>query len=129
LEGYEINQNAYVLELDINALSPLSKWGKTFKPLNKFPAVKRDISIIIDQSVESTYIVSLAKQKGRNLVESVDIFDVYQGKGIDSGEKALAIRISYRSDKRTLTDKEVNRVHDEIIKELRRKTGGRLREG
>jgi len=129
LEGYEINQNAYVLELDINALSPLSKWEKIFKPLNKFPAVKRDISIIIDQSVESTYIVSLAKQKGRNLVESVDIFDVYQGKGIDSGEKALAIRISYRSDKRTLTDKEVNRVHDEIIKEVRRKTGGRLREG
>ncbi len=129
LEGYEINQNAYVLELDIDALSPLSKWEKTFKPLNKFPAVKRDISIIIDQSVESAYIVNLAKQKGRNLVESVDIFDVYQGKGIDSREKALAIRISYRSDKRTLTDKEVNRVHDEIIKEIRRKTGGRLREG
>ena len=129
LEGYEINQNAYVLELDINALSPLSKWEKTFKPLNKFPAVKRDISIIIDQSVESAYIVNLAKQKGRNLVESVNIFDVYQGKGIDSREKSLAIRISYRSDKRTLTDKEVNRVHDEIIKEMRRKTGGRLREG
>jgi len=129
LEGYEINQNAYVLELDIDALSPLSKWEKTFKPLNKFPAVKRDISIIIDQSVESAYIINLTKQKGRNLVESVGIFDVYQGKGIDSREKALAIRISYRSDKRTLTDKEVNRVHDEIIKEMRRKTGGRLREG
>lgn len=128
-EGYEIDQNSYLLELDIDALSPLSKWEKTFKPLNKFPAVKRDISIIINQSVESASIVSLAKQKGRNLVESVDIFDVYQGKGIDSKEKALAIRISYRSDKKTLTDKEVNRVHEEIIKEMRRKTGGRLREG
>ena len=129
MDGYEVSQSAYVLELYIDTLLPLVKWERNFKPLNKFPAVKRDISILINRSVESADLISVAKDKGKGLIESVDIFDVYEGKGIDSKEKALAVRISYRSDKRTLTDKEVNQAHEEIIREIRRKTGGRLREG
>jgi phenylalanyl-tRNA synthetase beta chain len=58
----------------------------------------------------------------------VDIFDAYQGKQIALQEKALAVGISYRSDKRTLTDDEVNNIHEGIIEEIRRQTGGRLRE-
>jgi len=66
---------------------------------------------------------------GKDLIESVTIFDVYQGKGIDSKEKAIAMKIHYRSKDRTLTDDEVNKVHEEVVAEIRRRTGGRLREG
>jgi phenylalanyl-tRNA synthetase beta chain len=54
---------------------------------------------------------------------------VYEGKQIDPQEKAVAVRIDYRSDKRTLTDDEVNTIHEEVIGEIRRQTGGRLRDG
>ena len=66
---------------------------------------------------------------GKVLIESVDVFDVYQEKQIDPAEKALAVRISYRSNKRTLTDDEVNTIHEKVIGEIRCQTGGRLRDG
>ncbi len=129
LDEYELDKKVYILKLDIDALSPLVKWNKEFKPLPKFPSVKRDISIILDRSIESGTVINIARKTGKGLVEFVKIFDVYQGKNIPSGEKALALRISYRSGERTLTDQEVNRIHESVISEIRRHTGGRLREG
>ena len=129
LKGYEVEKKAYILELYIEPLLSSVVWAKKFTPLAKFPLVRRDISIIVNNSIESAMIVSIVKEMGNDLVESVDIFDVYKGKQIAPQEKALAIRISYRSDKRTLTDDEVNKIHDAIIEEIRRQAGGRLREG
>ena len=83
----------------------------------------------MSRALESDMLMSIVKGAGKDLVESVHVFDIYQGKQIDPGEKALAVSISYRSRERTLTDDEVNKVHDEIIGEIRRQTGGRLREG
>jgi phenylalanyl-tRNA synthetase beta chain len=91
--------------------------------------VRRDISVIVGRTSESAALMKIIKGMGKGLIESVDIFDVYEGKQIDPSEKALAIRISYRSNKRTLTDDEVNTIHEEVIGEIRRQTGGRLREG
>ena len=129
LEGYGVEKKAYILELYIETLLSLVVWAKRFTPLAKFPSIRRDISIIVSQSVESAMIVAIVKKMGNGLVESVDIFDVYQGKQIAPQEIALALRVSYRSKERTLTDDEVNKVHEGIIEEIRRLTGGRLREG
>ena len=104
-------------------------WGKKFAPLAKFPAIRRDISIIVNSSIESHVLVNIAKEAGKDLIESIDIFDVYQGKNIGFKEKALAIRINYRSKERTLTDEEVNKIHEEVIDKIRSKTDGRLRDG
>jgi len=129
LKGYGVEKRAFILELCIDALLPFVVWVKKFAPLAKFPGVGRDISITVDRSIESAMLVDIAKQRGAGLVESVDIFDVYQGKQITPQEKALAVRINYRSKERTLTDDEVNEIHQGIIDEIRRQTGGRLREG
>jgi len=129
LKGYEVEKKAYILELYIEPLLSSVVWAKKFTPLAKFPSIRRDISIIVNNSIGSAMIVSIVKEMGNDLVESVDIFDVYKGKQIAPQEKALAIRISYRSDKRTLTDDEVNKIHEAIIEEIRRQAGGRLREG
>jgi len=129
MEGYELEKKAYMLEIYIETLLPLISWAIKFKPLAKFPSVRRDISIILNRSVESAMLISIVKEIGKDLVESVNIFDVYQSKQIAPQEKALALGVSYRSKKRTLTDDEVNKVHEEVIGEIRRQTGGRLREG
>ena len=129
LAGYELERSVYLLELDIDALLPLVTWIKKFTPLAKYPAVRRDISVIVGRTFESAALMKIIKGMGKGLIESVDVFDVYQGKQIDPSEKALAIRMSYRSSKRTLTDDEVNTIHEEMIGEIRRRTGGRLREG
>jgi len=73
--------------------------------------------------------IHIVKEIGKYLVESVNIFDIYQGKQIIPQEKALALGVNYRSKERTLTDDEVNTIHEEVIGEIRRQTGGRLREG
>ena len=128
LKGYGVEKKAFILELCIDTLLPLVVWVKKFTPLTKFPSVRRDISIIVNRSIQSAMLVDIVKEKGTDLVESVDIFDLYQGKQIAPQEKALAVRISYRSKERTLRDDEVNTIHEGIIEEIRRQTGGRLRE-
>ncbi|MBW2311641.1 MAG: phenylalanine--tRNA ligase subunit beta [Deltaproteobacteria bacterium] len=129
MAGYDLEGTAYLLELDIEALSPYVTWVRRFTPLAKYPSVRRDISIIVPRSTEAATLTGIVKEKGKDLVESITIFDIYQGKGIDSTEKAIAVRIHYRSKEKTLTDDEVNNVHEEVVSEIRRQTGGRLREG
>ncbi len=128
LKGYGVEKKAFILELCIDTLLSLVVWVKKFTPLTKFPSVRRDISIIVNRSIQSAMFVDIVKEKGTDLVESVDIFDLYQGKQIAPEEKALAVRISYRSSKRTLRDDEVNKIHEGILEEICRQTGGRLRE-
>ena len=129
LEAYGIEKKAFVLELCIDTLLPLVVWVNKFTPLAKFPSVRRDISIIVNRSIPSAMLVGIVKEKGTDLVESVDLFDLYQGEQVAPQEKALAVRISYRSKERTLTDDEVNQTHEYVIDEICRQTGGRLREG
>jgi len=129
LAGYELERDAYILEFDIDALLPLVTWAKQFTPLAKYPAVRRDISIIVGRTLESAALIKIITGMGKGLIESVDIFDVYEGQQIDPSEKALAVKISYRSSKRTLTDEEVNTIQEKIVAKLRRQTGGRLRDG
>ncbi|MDY6881101.1 MAG: hypothetical protein SV686_12700, partial [Thermodesulfobacteriota bacterium] len=69
------------------------------------------------------------KQEGGELLDSVRIFDLYEGDKIDPSEKSLAFRICYRSEKRTLDGGEINDLHEKIIDRIRQESGGRLREG
>jgi len=128
-DGYELEKKVYIVEIYVDTILPLLPRVKKFTSLVKFPSVRRDISIILNRSIESAKLIDIAKEIGKDLVESVNIFDVYQGKQILPQEKALALGINYRSKERTLTDDEVNTIHEEVIGEIRRQTGGRLREG
>ncbi len=130
IEAYGLREeNIFIFEVDIETLLSVQPKAKTFRPFAKFPAVFRDISILLDRRIESSRIVDTIIQHGRGLTESVDIFDLYEGSKIAGSEKALALRICYRSDSRTLEGEEINRLHDSIIEAVRLETGGRLREG
>ncbi|MDY7036943.1 MAG: phenylalanine--tRNA ligase subunit beta, partial [Thermodesulfobacteriota bacterium] len=130
LEKYDIRtESAYLFELDINALLKKIPEEKRFETFVKFPAVFRDISLIIRRETESVKIREIIERAGGELVESVVLLDLYEGEKMDPSEKALTIRICYRSKKGTLEGREVNRLHETIINEIRQETGGRLREG
>jgi len=102
---------------------------KTFQPFARFPAVYRDISLLVNRGVESARIIEIIKQRGGELFESVQIFDLYEGKRLDPSEKALAFRICYRSKDGTLDGGEINQLHESVIEKIRQETGGKLREG
>jgi phenylalanyl-tRNA synthetase beta chain len=130
MEAYELQkEKAYLFELDIQALLKKLSTTKKFEPFAKFPPVYRDISIIVKRELESFEIMEAIKQEGGELIESVRVFDHYEGRKMDPTEKALAFRICYRSKQGTLDGSEVNRLHESVIDKIRRKTGARLREG
>ncbi len=121
-------ESVYLLELDGRILLEQITVEKRFEPLAKFPAVLRDISIVVKRQIPSASIGQIIQREGGDLVESVTLFDVYDGGKIAPSEKALAFRISYRSKEGTLDGKDVNRLHEAIIDRIGKETGGRLRE-
>ena len=129
IDAYDLREeNIFVFELDIETVLSVQPIERGFKPFAKYPAVYRDLSILLDRSVESARIVDTIIRQGRGLTESVDIFDLYEGDKIAASEKAVALRICFRSESRTLGGDEINRLHDSIVEAIRLETGGRLRE-
>lgn len=126
-ENYGIDVACYVAEIDLDVLFENSNTNKMYKPLPKFPAVTRDIALLVDDAVLVQEIENVISQAGGNLVKTIKLFDVYKGAQIPEGKKSIAYAISYRDDKKTLTDNEVNKVHDKILRSLEYKLGATLR--
>ncbi len=130
IEAYDLkNERAYLFELDVEALLTLLSVTREFYPFPKFPAVFRDMSLLVERRIESAKIIEIIRKEGGELLESVQIFDLYEGEKIDPSEKAIAFRISYRSAHETLEGEKINSLHESIIDKIRHETGGRLREG
>ncbi len=130
VRAYDLkNRDFYVFELDIEGISACLDKDRRFRPFPRFPAVYRDISILVPKDIESAFIVNIIKQHGKGLVESIRIFDLYEGEKIDKSEKAIAFKICYRSEKGTLDGEKINKLHETIIDMIRKETGGKLREG
>ena len=126
-ENYGIDVDCYVAELDLDALFEASSTTKTYKPLPKFPAVTRDIALLCDDSILVAEIEETIRKAGGNLVEKVQLFDIYKGAQIPEGKKSIAYAIAYRDEKKTLEDKDIAKVHDKILKALEHKLGAVLR--
>ncbi|MGE5839015.1 MAG: hypothetical protein ACM34H_03715, partial [Deltaproteobacteria bacterium] len=118
----------FIFEIDGALLVEKATGDRAFEPLAKFPAVYRDLSIVAEKSVECATIQKIILQQGGGLVESVMLFDLFEGGKIDPSEKALAFRICYRSRETTLEGKDVNKLHESIVRRIGIETGARLRE-
>ena len=129
LRRFDVDATAvFVFEIDATVLIEKVTGDRAFEPLAKFPAVYRDLSIIAKRSVESARIQEIILREGRELVESVALFDLFEGGKIDPLEKALAFRICYRSRETTLDGKDINKLHESIVERIGKETGARLRE-
>lgn len=124
-KAFDLEQDVYILELDLDQVVKDAVLEKKYVPLAKHPSAYRDISIILDQGINSYEITSLIEQQPN--VTSVRVFDQYIGEKIPQGKKSLAFSIEYQRKDRTLTDEEVNSSHSSIIKALEEKFSAKLR--
>lgn len=124
---YEVEERCYVAELNLDVLFKYADVERKYKPLPKFPAVTRDIAILVEDTILVQEIEDTIKKQGGTILESVNLFDVYKGEQIPEGKKSIAYALIYRGENKTLTDKEVNKVHDKITRALEFKLGAELR--
>lgn len=127
-EGFDIKEKVFMFELSFDDLVEVHKDLKAFKPLPRYPAVMRDVAIIVSESVPASQVLGVIKEKGRDIIENVFVFDVYRGQQIARRCKSLALRVIYRSSEKTLEDEEVNTTHKRIVNDILSKFDGRLRE-
>ncbi len=126
-ESFEISGRVYVAEIDITALKNCAVAIPAVKPLPKFPAVSRDIALVMDESVPAgTVMMAIEKAAGR-LCENVKLFDVYRGERLGENKKSLAFSISFRSPDHTLTEAEITGAMDKILKSAEKTCGAVIR--
>ena len=126
-ENYNINQRVYMAELDFEKIIDLADFEKKYTTLPKYPSSSRDIALVVDEEVLYGDIENIVLKHGKELVENIELFDIYRGDQVEKGKKSIAISILYRSHEKTLTDNEVNQIQDLIILDLENSLGGVLR--
>ncbi|MDI3518976.1 MAG: phenylalanyl-tRNA synthetase beta chain [Caldanaerobacter sp.] len=127
LENYDLPVRVYAGELNLDKIIKFANVDKKYNPLPKYPAVERDIAVVVDEDLFVAEVEKVIKETGRGFVEKTALFDVYKGPNIPEGKKSVAFSIWYRSYEKTLTDEEVNEVHARIVKALEEKLGAKLR--
>ncbi len=117
-ENYGIGERIYAFELDADLLFKYAATNKQYTPLPKFPAVTRDIAVICDEDIPVLTLEKAMRKSAGAMLESVKLFDVYQGEQIEKGKKNVAFRLTMRSHNETLTDEHANSIMKKIIKAL-----------
>jgi phenylalanyl-tRNA synthetase beta chain len=118
IKNYELRQSAYVFEINLDALLQMIPESIEARPLPKYPSVTRDVTLIIDNGIESFQILDNFTKLDENLIESVHLFDVFEGELLPRGKKSISFRITYRSADRTLSDDEVNQRHKTVAAKI-----------
>jgi phenylalanyl-tRNA synthetase beta chain len=127
LERMDLRNCACVFEINLDILANQVNNLIHYKEISKFPAVTRDVAFLIPAEMETNYMIDIVLRQNEELLENVVIFDIYAGKGISEGMKSLGLRFSYRAPDRTLTDVEVNNIHDKIVQNTVGLTGAKIR--
>lgn len=127
MDKFGISRDTYILEADLNRLLELDTKVRSFTQIMRYPPVLRDVAIVIGNDINSDRIVKTIEGAAGELVKDITIFDLYQGKQIEVGSKSIALTVKYQSDKRTLTDDEVNERHVKVLDILEEKLGAQIR--
>jgi phenylalanyl-tRNA synthetase beta chain len=112
----EFGRTCALFELDFAALAGYRRPPRAIAPPPRFPAVRRDLAIVLERDVPAADVIGAVARVDQPWLEGVDIFDVYTGEGIPAGKKSVALSLRYRHPERTLTDEEVNRAHEELVR-------------
>ena len=127
LDNYGIGKRAYLAELNITKLAKYSRANKKYVEVPKFPAVERDIAVIVDENIEVGQMEKAITKKGKKLLESVKLFDIYRDEKIGADKKSVAYSLIFRDKNKTLSDEEINKIMEDIINELKNKFNAELR--
>jgi phenylalanyl-tRNA synthetase beta chain len=128
LKKFDIRQDVFFADFNWECIMELVKnHSVRYKTISKFPAVRRDLALVVDKNVKYEFLKSLAFQTERNLLKQVNLFDVYEGNQIEQGKKSYALSFILQNEDATLTDNEVDRVMQKLIKTYQEKAGATLR--
>ncbi len=127
LDNYMISKRAYLLEANITKLVKYAKQNKKYVEVPKFPAVERDIAVIIDETIEVGQIEKIVTKKAKKLLESIQLFDIYRNEKLGENKKSVAYSLIFRDKNKTLSDEEINQIMEDIIAELEKQLGATLR--
>ena len=116
--AWQLPQGVYALELDADALLAGARPTGRYEELPRFPASRRDIALVLDESVPAGDVIGEIEAQGEELLQGVSVFDVYSGGQLAPGTRSLGIALTYMSRERTLTDTEVDAAHAKIVGHL-----------
>lgn len=128
VDQYNLPERVYVAELSFETLYELCDLEILYKPIPKYPAIERDIALLVKDEVESGEIIRVIKEKGGALLEKAELFDVYKGKQVPEGFKSMAYALRYRDAEKTLKDEEIAAPHAKILEAVKEAFGAALRE-
>jgi phenylalanyl-tRNA synthetase beta chain len=121
----DLTEVVFLFEIELAAIQTAKL--PEFSELSKFPEVRRDIAIIVDESVTSDQVMNVIREKGGENLTDLTLFDIYRGKGIEIQRKSLALGLTFRDSSRTLKDEEINKIIDQVIQSLSASCGATLR--
>jgi phenylalanyl-tRNA synthetase beta chain len=98
-----------------------------YSEISKYPAVSRDLALLVDKSVEFTQIEQIARATEKKLLKNVELFDVYEGKNLPAGKKSYAVNFILQDDQHTLNDKQIEAIMNKLIQALKTKLSAELR--
>ena len=115
---YNIGEKAYVAVIDISTILEFATFDRKYEGIAKFPAVSRDISMVVPKEILAGQIEQIIAQRGGKILESYQLFDIYEGSQIKSGYKSIAYSVTFRAKDRTLEDADVNAAMKKILNGL-----------
>ncbi len=128
LTNKKMPESIFLLELDYGILSAQPVKIPRMKSIPEFPPVRRDLSLLMPAEVPYQDIRKILQDEGKEILESVRLFDVYVGKGIDPGKRSMAFSLTFRSPEKTLTEEEVKPAIDSMVRRIESELHGKLRE-
>ena len=124
---YDLRDAVFLAEFNLDLLLIKRNAAKAFKALPQFPSSRRDVAMLVPESVTHEAVLQTVKQAKAGNLESVELFDVFRGKGIPDGQKSLAYAFTYRAADKTLTDADVNSAHEKVLNGLKTQLKAELR--
>ncbi len=126
---FGIKDNAAMIQVDINLLRKEYGRIKIYKPFPKFPASERDLTFVVADVVKVLDIEQVIDSMPSKIRTKREVIDIYRGKGLGTGKKAVTVRFTYQSEERTLEEKEIDQDQKDVIKKIETKLGGKVRGG
>jgi phenylalanyl-tRNA synthetase beta chain len=124
---YDLRDPVLIAEFNLDFLLSRRNLAKSFQPLAAFPAVRRDVAMIVDDAVSHDRVLTVVKQAKPQHLEDTELFDVFRGKNVPEGRKSIAYAFTYRNRERTLTEAEVNATHEKLVEKLRSELNAEIR--
>lgn len=126
-ENYGISAKCYVAELDVTALLGFASERVKYSPISKFPCVNRDLAVVVADDDNVGDLIASIREAGGDELEDVELFDVYKGEQIEKGYKSVAFSLKFRSQDKTMSENEIQKIMTAVMEKLKVDHGARLR--